>query len=60
VEGLALSEMENETAHRVGAEDVGAPAILSTFARNSWRSGMMVIQLGQLAPYQGAAWDTQP
>jgi hypothetical protein len=46
VEGSAHSETENETAHRVGAGNMGAPATLGSSACNDWRSRMMVIHLG--------------
>jgi hypothetical protein len=46
VEGSAPSEMEKETAHRIGAKDVGASASVGSFARKDWRSRMMVIHLG--------------
>jgi hypothetical protein len=52
VEGLALSEMEKETAHRVRDGDVGALASLSSFSPTNWKNRMMVINLDQLAPYQ--------
>jgi hypothetical protein len=33
VKGSALSETKEDTAHRIGAGDVGAPATLGSFAR---------------------------
>jgi hypothetical protein len=60
VDGLAPSEIEKETAHRVRDEDVGAPATLSSFSSTNWKNRMMMINLDQLAPYQGATWDEWP
>jgi hypothetical protein len=51
--------MKEEMAHRVGVINVGALTTLETFGRTNQRK-MMVINLDQLAPYQGAAWDEQP
>jgi hypothetical protein len=39
VEGLAPSEMEKEIAHGVGAGNVGALAILDSFAPTVWKGG---------------------
>jgi hypothetical protein len=53
------SETEKETAHRVRAGSVGAPATLGSFAHTDWKNRMMVITLDRLA-HQGAAWDERP
>jgi hypothetical protein len=42
VEGLAPSEMEEETAHRVGAGNVGAPATLGSFPFTVRRNKMVI------------------
>jgi hypothetical protein len=70
VEGLALSETEKETAHRVRAGDVQAQATLSSLpAPNkkrifivcillcvmTWKRRMIVAHLDRLAPYEGTA-----
>jgi hypothetical protein len=39
VYGLAPSEKEKETAYRVRARDVGAPATLGSIASNDWKIG---------------------
>jgi hypothetical protein len=43
--------MEKETAHRVRARDVGAPATLGSFVPTDWKNRMMVINPDRLAPY---------
>jgi hypothetical protein len=60
VEGLAPCETEKETAHRVGAGNVGAPSTLGSFAPPIGKNRMMVINLDGLSPYQGAARDVRP
>jgi hypothetical protein len=55
VEELATSEMKEETAHRIRARNVGAPAALGSFASTTWRTRMMVINLERLAPYKVTA-----
>jgi hypothetical protein len=56
MEVLAPSEKEKETAHRVGAGNVGAPATLVSFVLNVWkerkkeRKRTMIVHLDRLAP----------
>jgi hypothetical protein len=45
---------KEETAHRVGAINVGALTTVGTFGRTNQRK-MMVVHLDWLASYQGAA-----
>jgi hypothetical protein len=59
VEGSAPSETKEETAHRLRARDVGAPATLGSFAFTDRKSGMVVIKSG-LAPYEETARDERP
>jgi hypothetical protein len=49
VEGSAPSKTKEETAHKVGAEDVGAWTSLGTFVLTNQRK-MVVINLYRLAP----------
>jgi hypothetical protein len=53
VDGSAPSETK-ETAHRVRAVDVGTLTTLRSFASTDCKQRMMVIQLDQLVPYEGA------
>jgi hypothetical protein len=48
--------MEEERAHRVGVIIVGALTTLGTFGCTSQRK-MMMVNLDQLMPYQGASQD---
>jgi hypothetical protein len=57
VQELATSEVEKETAHGVRVMDVGALTILGTIPRTDQKSKMMVINLDQLAPYDGTTQD---
>jgi hypothetical protein len=59
VEGSAPTDMK-ETAHRVRAGDVSAPATLGSFVPTDRKSRMMVINLDQMAPSVGTAWDKRP
>jgi hypothetical protein len=60
MEESAPIEMKEATAYRVRAANVGPPATLGSFSSTDWKSRMTVINLDQLAPYQGAAWYKQP
>jgi hypothetical protein len=57
---MAPSKTKEETANRVRAENVGALTTLRTFACIYWNSRMMVINLDQLAPYEGTTQDERP
>jgi hypothetical protein len=45
VEGSVPPEMEKETAHKIRAGDVGAPATLGSIAPTDWKNRVMVINL---------------
>jgi hypothetical protein len=55
VEGSAPSKTKEEPAHTVRAGDVGAFTTLGSFACIERKRRMIVINLGLLAPYKGAA-----
>jgi hypothetical protein len=56
LEGLAPSKTKKGANSSLRARDVGALTALETFASTDQRK-MMVINLDQLAPYEGTAWD---
>jgi hypothetical protein len=57
--GVGPFETKEETAHRIGALNVGALTTLGTSGCTNWRK-KMVIHLNRLAPYQGAAQEERP
>jgi acetylglutamate kinase len=60
VEGLFLSKMKEETTNNsLRAMDIGALIIVGTFACTN-QGKMMVINLDQLAPYEGTTQDEWP
>jgi hypothetical protein len=59
MEGSAPSGTKEETAHSLGAINVGALSTLETFGLTN-RKKMMAINLDRLAPYQVAALDERP
>jgi hypothetical protein len=56
---MSPSEIKEETAHRVGAVNVGALTTLRTFGRTNRRK-MTVINPDRLAPYEGTAQNERP
>jgi hypothetical protein len=56
MEGSAPSETRGETTISLRAIDVGALTTLGTFGHTNWRN-VMLIDLDQLAPYQGTTRD---
>jgi hypothetical protein len=75
VDGLAPSKTKEETAHRVGAGDAGAPATSGSFSHMDRKKDlyclhpvvcyavermMMEVHLNRLAPNQGTACDERP
>jgi hypothetical protein len=54
------TECQNILQHRVTARDVAALAILGIYASTDQKRRMIVINLDQLAPCEGVAWNEQP
>jgi hypothetical protein len=60
MEGSAHSRAKKETTNnRLRTVNIGALTILGSFGHINWRK-MIVINLDQLAPYEGSAQDERP
>jgi hypothetical protein len=61
VEGSApFKTKEEESVHRVRARDIGPLATLDSFGPTDCKSRMVVINLDQVASYEGTAQDKWP